>query len=122
MKASVKNLNATFDEIAEHWSPVVVAECNDQYLKIAKVEGEFVWHQHDAEDELFMVYKGALEIEMESGSVHLNEGDVYVVPKGVPHRPIAREECWILLFELKETLHTGSIQTPLTKSIEDQLG
>ena len=122
MNAKVNNLTAGFDEITEHWSPRVVAECNDQYLKIAKVEGEFVWHQHDGEDELFIVHRGALEIEMEAGSVHLGEGDVYVVPKGVRHRPIAREECWILLFEPKETLHTGATRSHLTKSIEEQRG
>lgn len=119
---AVQNLNAGFAAITEHWSPRVVAECNGQYLKIAKVEGEFVWHQHDNEDELFIVHKGELEIEMKDESVHLRQGDTYVVPKGVPHRPIATEECWILLFEPKVTLHTGETQTPLTKTIEEQGG
>ena len=108
--------------LTEHWSPKVVARVNDTYVKVAKVKGEFVWHAHAGEDELFHVLKGSLELRFEDGSsVVLDEGDVAVVPRGVQHQPIAREECWLALIEPVETKHTGETVTPLTKTIEQQL-
>lgn len=107
--------------LTELWSPRVIAEVDDSYVKVAKVHGSLDWHSHDDEDELFLVLKGKLRIEMEAGDVELGEGDVYVVPKGVRHHPVAEEECHLMLFERKSTLHTGSETTEHTRSIEEQL-
>jgi mannose-6-phosphate isomerase-like protein (cupin superfamily) len=107
--------------LTEFWSPRVVAEVDDTYVKVAKVLGTFTWHAHEHEDELFLILKGRLRIEMEDGAVELNEGDVYVVPKGVRHNPVAEEECHVLLIERKSTLHTGDVVTAQTRSIAEQL-
>ena len=106
--------------MTEHWSPRVVAALNGQYLKVAKVKGEFIWHKHDAEDELFLVLKGQLRIELEAGDVLLGEGECVVVERGVLHRPIAEEECWLALFEPAATTHTGDVVDPRTRSIAEQ--
>jgi len=115
------NLQATFDGIAEFWSPKVLACVNDQYVKAAKLKGQLVWHKHDLEDELFQVIKGRLLIQFTGYEVVLNAGDFCVVPRGVMHNPIAEEECWIILVETVTTKHTGDAQTALTKTIEQQL-
>jgi len=94
------------ESLTEYWSPRVVAEVDDSYVKVAKVKGTLAWHVHD--DELFFILKGKLKIEMESGSVELTEGQSFVVPKGVRHNPVAEEECHVMLIERKTTLHTGS--------------
>jgi mannose-6-phosphate isomerase-like protein (cupin superfamily) len=99
----------------------VVAEFDDSYVKVAKVRGTLAWHTHDNEDELFYILKGRLRIEMESGSVELMEGDLFVVPKGVRHNPIAEDECHIMLIERKSTLHTGTEATESTRTLEEQL-
>ena len=109
-------------ELSEYWSPRVVGEVDDSYVKVAKVKGSLMWHSHDQEDELFLVLRGHLRIEMERESVDLREGEMYVVPKGVRHNPIAQDECHILLFERKSTAHTGDVITDRTRSIEEQLG
>ncbi len=108
------------------WSPQVIGEVDNNYIKVAKVQGSFCWHTHDNEDELFYVLKGKLVIEIEVDdetveSVTLNEGDIYVVPKGVRHNPVADEECHLLVFEKKETLHTGEVQNEKTRTISEQL-
>lgn len=107
--------------LTELWSPRVVAQVDDSYVKVAKVHGTFGWHAHDEEDELFFILKGRLRIEMQAGAVDLAAGDVYVVPKGVRHNPVAIEECHIMLIERKSTLHTGSEITEKTRSLADQL-
>ena len=107
--------------LTEFWSPRVIAEVDDNYVKVAKVQGSLAWHAHDHEDELFLILKGRLRIELENGAVDLNEGDVYVVPKGVQHNPIAEEECLLMLIEKKSTLHTGDVVTDKTRSLDDQL-
>ena len=107
--------------LTELWSPRVVAEVGDAYIKVAKVHGSFVWHSHENEDELFLILKGHLRIEMESGSVELNEGEMFVVPKGVRHNPIAAQECHLMLIERKSTLHTGDVVTEKTRSLAEQL-
>lgn len=107
--------------LTELWSPRVVAEVDDAYIKVAKVQGSLAWHSHENEDEVFFVLKGQLRIEMESGSVELNEGDMFVVPKGVRHNPVAEDECHLMLIERKTTLHTGDVVTPGTRSLADQL-
>ena len=110
---------------AELWSPRVIARVNDQYVKVARVQGEFPWHAHELEDELFLVLKGALSIgrnEADGGPVTLRPGEMFVVPKGVRHNTSASEETWIVLIETVTTEHTGGEQTPMTRSIAEQLG
>lgn len=107
--------------LTELWSPRVVAEVDDAYVKVAKVQGSLSWHSHDDEDELFLVLKGHLRIEMEDTTVELGEGELFVVPKGVRHNPVAERECHLLLVERKSTLHTGATITDKTRSVADQL-
>lgn len=107
--------------LTELWSPRVVAEIDDSYVKVAKVQGSLAWHSHDNEDELFLVLKGHLRIEMEDGNVELGEGEMFVVPKGVRHNPVADQECLIMLVERKATLHTGDTVTEKTRSLAEQL-
>ena len=98
-----------------------MAEVDDAYVKVAKVQGSLAWHSHDDEDELFLVLAGHLRIEMEGASVELDEGELFVVPKGVRHNPVAENECHLLLIERKSTLHTGTTVTDKTRSVADQL-
>lgn len=108
--------------LTEFWSPLVVAEVDDAYIKVAKVQGQLAWHKHEDEDELFLILKGHLRIEMETGtSVELGEGQMVVVPKGVRHNPVATEECHVMLIERKSTLHTGDVVTEKTRTIAEQL-
>lgn len=107
--------------LSEFWSPRVIAEVDDAYVKVAKLHGSFTWHAHEQEDELFLVLGGRLRIELEDGVVDLGEGEMYLVPKGVRHNPVAEEECIVLLIERKSTLHTGDTVTEKTRSIEEQL-
>jgi mannose-6-phosphate isomerase-like protein (cupin superfamily) len=107
--------------LTEHWSPRVIGEVDDNYIKVAKLLGVFGWHAHDHEDELFLVLKGRLKIEMEAGAVEIGEGEFYVVPKGVRHNPVAAEEVHVMLFERKSTLHSGNAVTDKTRSIAEQL-
>lgn len=107
--------------LTELWSPRVIAEVDDAFVKVAKVQGEFPWHAHDGEDELFFLLKGQLRIELEAGAVELSAGELFVVPKGVRHRPVAQGECQLMLFERKSTLHTGNEVTELTRSLDEQL-
>lgn len=116
------NLKDAAVGLTDLWSPRVVARMNDQYVKVAKLKGEFVWHQHEHEDEMFLVLYGQLIIRFEDGEVALGPGDVYVVPRGERHNPVAAEECGIALFEPVTTTHTGEVVTPRTRSIEEQLG
>lgn len=115
---SPKQIAASLTEL---WSPRVVAEVDDAYIKVAKVQGSLAWHSHDNEDELFLILKGHLRIEMEGNVVELDEGEMFVVPKGVRHNPVAEQECHIMLIERKSTLHTGNIVTEKTRSLEEQL-
>lgn len=121
--AEAFDLDACFSSISEHWSPRVVAQVNDQYVKVAKVRGQLIWHNHETQDELFYVVKGHLRIEYEGGrTVDLPAGSMHVVPRGVMHNPVAERECWIVLIEPVDTLHTGNVYSPLTKTLEQQLG
>lgn len=110
------------EALTEYWSPRVIGELDDSYLKVAKLLGTFGWHSHDDEDELFLILSGQLRIELETGAVELAEGELFVVPKGVRHNPVAQAECLILLIERKSTLHTGNQVTERTRSIAQQLG
>jgi mannose-6-phosphate isomerase-like protein (cupin superfamily) len=120
--SEVVGLRQVAADLSEYWSPRVVGEVDDSYVKVAKIKGSLAWHSHDREDELFLVLRGRLRIEMEHESVELREGEMFVVPKGVRHNPIAEEECHILLFERKSTAHTGGVITERTRTIEEQLG
>lgn len=102
---------ASFDEL---WSPKVVGELNGQLVKVVKVKGEYVWHRHENEDELFLVVKGCMRILLREGEVTLGEGDFYIVPRGVEHKPVAQEETHILLFEPAQTRNTGNVTNELT--------
>ena len=108
--------------LTEYWSPRVIGELDESYLKVAKVLGTFGWHSHDGEDELFLILDGHLRIELETGVVELDRGELFVVPRGVRHNPVAAAECLILLIERKSTLHTGNVVTERTRSIAQQLG
>lgn len=116
------NLMTEVAIVDDYWSPRIVGEVNDQYVKVAKLKGTFTWHKHDSEDELFYVLKGQLVIEYENDRVVLNEGDFHIVPRGTMHNPVADDECWIALIETVTTKHTGDVITDKTKSIEEQLG
>jgi len=114
---SAINLEKKFNQFSAHWTPYVIIELNGQEIKLAKVKGEFVWHDHGAEDELFLIYKGTLYLDFRDGStVELNPGEFYVVPKGVEHRPRTKEdmEVCLLLLEPIGTKHTGEVRTDLT--------
>ncbi len=108
------NLKEKLNKFSEHWSPKIVAQMNDYHLKLAKVQGEFVWHDHPETDETFIVINGKLDILFRDGKVSLNEGEMYVVPKGVEHKPVAETECHILLIEPVGTVNTGNVDDALT--------
>ncbi len=108
------NIHKKFKLFNDQWSPKVIGELNGQAVKIAKVKGEFVWHNHEHEDELFYIIRGTLKIEFRDRTIELNEGEMLIVPKGVEHKPIAEEEVWLMLFEPISTKHTGTVKSELT--------
>ncbi len=118
---SIRTPLAIAESLTELWSPQVIAEVDDMYVKVAKVQGEITWHTHENEDELFFILRGVLTLELESGLVTLRPGELFVVPRGVRHHPIAQEECLVMLFERKATAHTGDTTTKQTRSISAQL-
>jgi len=108
------NISEKFKQFNAYWTPKKIGELNGQQLLIAKLKGTFVWHSHADEDELFMIIKGRLKIEFRDKTVILNEGEIFIIPKGVAHKPIAEEEVHVLLFEPLSTKHTGDIVNELT--------
>jgi mannose-6-phosphate isomerase-like protein (cupin superfamily) len=121
MLADTVELLSAAQGLQEYWSPRIVARVNDQFVKVAKLRGEFVWHCHEHEDELFLVLRGELKIRYENDrTITLGAGSLHVVPRGVMHNPLAEEECWIALIETISTKHTGELETPRTKSIGEQ--
>jgi mannose-6-phosphate isomerase-like protein (cupin superfamily) len=108
------NLAEKLTRFDDRWNPRIIADLNDNHVKLVKVQGEFVWHQHAEEDELFLVLRGSLTIELRDGSVTLGPGEMVVIPKGVEHRPVAAEEVHLLLIEPKGTRHTGDVESQLT--------
>jgi len=108
------NLQDKLSKFTEHWSPRIVAQMNDYHFKLAKVRGEFVWHAHPETDEMFLIVMGRLEIHLRDGVVELGEGEMYVVPRGVEHKPVAVNECHILLIEPAGTVNTGDIVSDRT--------
>ena len=101
------NFGDKFGKFSERWSPRVVARMNDYHFKLARIEGEFVWHSHAETDEVFVVIEGEMAIELRDGRVELKAGEMFVVPRGVEHRPVAGRECWMLLVEPAGTINTG---------------
>ena len=111
------NLRQKFSLFKEHWSPKIAGELNGQQVKLVKLYGEFVWHKHDDENELFYVTKGSFVMELRDKNIELNEGEFLIVPRGVEHRPVANEECWVVLFEPASTINTGDVQDVKTKTV-----
>lgn len=108
------NLAEKFGRFTDQWSPKIIADLNDSHVKLARVQGEFVWHQHADEDELFIVIQGELTIELRDGAVTLGPGELVVIPRGVEHRPVAREEVQLMLIEPKAIRHTGDVVSERT--------
>ena len=110
------NIRQKLDLFTDHWSPKIVGELNGQQVKLVKFQGEFVWHKHDNEDELFYVLKGEFKMEFRDRIVQLNENEFLIVPRGVEHKPVAKEEVAVMLFEPATTLNTGNVKNEFTKS------
>ncbi len=114
MKNKKINIREKLKKFNDYWSPKVVVEMNDYQFKLAKISGEFIWHHHESTDEVFYVVEGNMIIEFRDGKVQLSQGEMYVVPKGVEHKPHAEEECHIMLIEPRGVLNTGEIKNELT--------
>ena len=115
------NLAAKFAHFKDHWSPKIIGELNGQHVKLVKLQGEFVWHKHDEEDELFLVCKGTLKMELRDKTILIEENEFLIVPKGIEHRPVADEEVWVMLFEPATTLNTGDAESGYTKRELDRI-
>lgn len=115
------NMAEKFKLFQEHWSPKIVGEVNDCYLKLVKFKGEFVWHHHDVEDEMFMVIKGRFVMKLKDKDVQLEEGEFIIIPHGVEHMPVADEEVEVLLIEPKTTLNTGNVKNERTVEVLQNL-
>lgn len=115
------NLHDKFQLFREHWSPKIVGTVNDCHIKLAKLKGEFVWHKHEDEDELFMVVKGRLLMKLRDGDVLLEEGELLIVPRNVEHLPVAEEETWVMLVEPTSTLNTGNVRSERTVDQPDEI-
>ena len=114
MKNKKINIKEKFTKINEYWSPRVITEMNNYQFKLAKVKGSFIWHSHDKTDEVFIVMDGELDIHLKEKTIHLQKGEMYVVPQGVEHKPEAEQECKIMLIEQKGTVNTGDFSNNLT--------
>lgn len=115
------NLGAKLALFNDYWSPKIIGDLNDSHIKLAKFKGEFVWHKHDNEDELFFIIKGCLLIRLRDQDIYLNEGEFIIIPKGVEHLPIAKEEVHVMLIEPKTTINTGDATSTLTKKMLDRI-
>jgi mannose-6-phosphate isomerase-like protein (cupin superfamily) len=115
------NINQKLSLFSEHWSPKIVGELNGQHVKLVKFQGEFVWHKHDHEDEMFLVLKGSFQMEYRDKTVEIHENEFIIVPKGVEHRPVAKDEVCVMLFEPATTLNTGDAESNLTKYNLDKI-
>ncbi|NPV70101.1 MAG: cupin domain-containing protein [Firmicutes bacterium] len=115
------NMAQKFGLFADYWKPRIAGELNDSYVKLAKLKGEFIWHHHDNEDELFFVVKGELVIRLKDGEFNLQEGEFLIVPKGVEHLPVADDEVWVMLIEPKSTLNTGNVKNERTVEHVDRV-
>jgi len=115
------NIKEKFSQFHDHWNPRIIGELNGQQVKAAKLKGEFIWHHHEQEDEMFLVTKGKLKMEFRDKTIEIAEGEFIIVPKGVEHKPIAEEEVELLLFEPASTLNTGNITNEKTKDALDKI-
>jgi len=119
--SNVINIQEKFNLFSDQWSPKKIGELNGQQILLAKIQGEFVFHNHEDEDELFLVMKGQLILELRDRTVTLNEGEFFIVPKGVDHKPIAKEETHLLLFEPLSTKHTGDVMADITVETYEEI-
>ena len=110
-----RNFAELFSRIEDHWNPRIAAELNGQYVKLVKFQGDFVWHSHENEDEMFYVLDGSFRMELRDKNIELGPGDFIVIPRGVEHRPVAERECSVVLFEPATTLNTGDVEDALTR-------
>ncbi len=115
------SLSEKFARFSEHWKPKIVGEVNDAYLKLVKVKGEFIWHHHDNEDELFLIVKGTLRMKLRDREITLNPGEFVIIPRGVEHLPVADEEVQLVLLEPKTTLNTGNVQNERTVPVLERI-
>ena len=115
------NLLQKFSLFGEQWEPKIVGDLNDHQVKVVKFQGDFVWHQHENEDELFLVIRGRMRMGLRTGDVELGEGELFIVPKGTEHRPSADEECWVVLMEPRTTLNTGDVRNERTVAELDRI-
>ena len=115
------NLSEKFGLFSEHWSPKIAGEVNDSLVKLVKFRGDFVWHKHETEDEMFLVVKGSINIKLRDGDVRLGEGEFVIIPRGVEHKPVAEEEAHVLLFEPKTVLNTGDVVNERTRPVLERI-
>lgn len=115
------NISQKLSLITDHWNPKIAGELNGQHIKLAKLQGEFIWHKHDHEDEMFLVISGTLKIEFRDKTVEVNPNEFIIVPRGVEHKPVAEKEVSIMLFEPQSTLNTGNVQNEFTKNKLDKI-
>ena len=115
------NLSEKFALFAEHWSPKIAGEVNDSLVKLVKFRGDFVWHRHETEDEMFFVVKGSIVIRLRDGDVRLGEGEFVIIPRGVEHKPYAEQEAHVLLFEPKTVLNTGDVVNERTRPLLERI-
>jgi len=115
------NLDEKFSRIQEHWKPKIAGEVNDAYIKLVKLQGEFIWHHHEQEDELFLVVAGQLRMQLRDGDLLLNPGEFVIIPRGVEHRPVAEQECQVILLEPKSTLNTGNVTNERTVPVLERI-
>ncbi|HEY0174101.1 MAG TPA: cupin domain-containing protein [Pyrinomonadaceae bacterium] len=115
------SLSEKFGLFKEHWSPKIAGEVNDSYVKLVKFRGDFVWHKHEEEDEMFLVVKGGIVIRLRDGDVRLSEGEFVIIPRGVEHKPVAEEEAHVLLFEPKTVLNTGDVVEERTRPVLERI-
>ena len=109
------NISQKLAQFNDHWNPRIIGELNHQYVKLAKLKGEFIWHKHDNEDEMFLVLKGTLKIAFRDRTETINENEIIIVPKGIEHKPIAEQEVSVMLFEPVTTINTGAIENERTR-------
>ncbi|HEX8282151.1 MAG TPA: cupin domain-containing protein [Pyrinomonadaceae bacterium] len=115
------NLSEKFGLFAEHWQPKIAGEVGDSYVKLVKFQGDFVWHKHEDEDEMFFVVKGEIVIHLRDGDVRLGEGEFVIIPRGVEHKPVAEAEAHVLLFEPKSVLNTGDVVEERTRPVLERI-
>ena len=121
MYPSKVNLRDKLSQFSEHWSPKIVGELNGQLVKLVKFSGEFVWHQHDHEDEMFLVVRGSFDMHLRDRVVTIREGEFFIVPRGVEHKPVAADEAHVILFEPATTLNTGNVRNERTRENLERL-